>query len=227
MDLKKNFSDAAARLPNTFPKASEFQKAARRFGINKHTPIILYDQKGIYSSPRAWFLFKAMGHEHLAILDGGLPEWIKAEAPTSKSYSQAMGPGDFTASFKEEWVLSGNEVLHAHQNEDYLIIDARATERFLGKVAEPRPHLKRGHIPNARSLPFTDLLEAGKLKASPVIMDYLSSIGVKNQKLIFSCGSGITACIPLIAAQTVLDNPLLLYDGSWSEWGDGDEFPVE
>lgn len=227
MDLKNIFSDVEANLPNTMPSPKQFEVACRNLGINENSIIITYDTKGIYSSPRAWFLFKTMGHAAIAVLDGGLPEWMKDGGSCSLAYAQNYPLGNFKSNFDPKRLKNASSILDNIRSGKYLVIDARSEDRFLGKVPEPRTHLKRGHIPKSINLPFSKLIKDGKFLTQQELKTTFKDAFVGDYPLLFSCGSGITACILLFAANLVLENELFLYDGSWSEWGEGDEYPVK
>lgn len=225
-DLKNVFSDTNAALPNTAPTPSQFEMGCRDLGINSDSVIVIYDSKGIYSSPRAWFLFKIMGHRTVSVLDGGLPEWIKNEGSYGTDYVKSHPRGNFTSNFKHTQFINVNAILENISTGNIIIIDARSENRFLGKVPEPRAGLKRGHIPNAINLPFPKLIQDGKFLPKEALKNTFDSLSIGSKPLVFSCGSGITACILFFAASLVLDNDLFLYDGSWSEWGEGDNYPI-
>ncbi len=226
-DLKNIFSDVDAILPNTIPTPKQFEAGCRNLGINSNSVIVLYDTKGIYSSPRAWFLFKAMGHDAVAVLDGGLPEWIKHGGSCTTAHEKNYPLGNFKSNFDPSLLKKASAILENIQTGSYIVIDARSEERFLGKVAEPRANLKRGHIPKSINLPFTQFLRDGKFLPIKELKKTFGDLSLGNQPLVFSCGSGITACILLFAATLVLKNELFLYDGSWSEWGEGTNYPIE
>ena len=164
-DLKNDFSDQDNPLPNTIPSVIQFQNACRKLGIDSTSKIVVYDDLGIYWSPRVWWMFKTMGHEKISVLDGGLPEWVKnglqVEVKTQKSYEK----GNFIASFKEEELMDFDAV---HQNtitQNALVIDARSKGRFEGTEAEPRKDLCSGHIPNSINIPYVSVLNDTKFKS--------------------------------------------------------------
>ena len=219
-DIKNKFSDPGNMLPNSFPSEKYFQEQCREIGINQNSRIVVFDNEGVFMSPRAWFLFKAFGHENVAILDGGLPDWEKFNYPLES----LKGPnliGDFKAFLNTSMITSYNEVVSNIVTKDCLLIDARSSGRFLGIDPEPRPHLKSGHINNAINLPYTEVLEGGKFKNVASLKEIFSSLDIEKDKpIIFSCGSGITACIILIAFKCVSDHFFSIYDGSWTEWAE-------
>ena len=217
-DLKNMFSDPNGKFPNTFPSLEQFEKACQSLGINNSSKIIVYDNLGIYTSPRVWWMFKTMGHENIAILNGGLPDWVEKGYETNSLHDSAFSNGNFTAKFNPIQIVNIDFVASNIESQAHLVIDARSDGRFNGTSKEPRPGLRSGHIPKSVNVPFVSVLEAGKFKSKPELEELFASIRVDHRPITFSCGSGITACIVLLAAELVLKNETSVYDGSWTEW---------
>ncbi|RYG10546.1 MAG: sulfurtransferase [Chitinophagaceae bacterium] len=213
------FSDLSNPLPHTMPDAAQFTRAAQALGVNTNSLLVVYDKLGIYASPRVWWMFLAMGFKNCYVLDGGLPEWLKMGYNEVKAYAEPHARGNFTATFDEKLISNRHEVLRAANDNKKLIIDARSANRFQGKIAEPRAGVRRGHIPNSINIPFESLLFEHKIRPNEELEKLFSAIHTKNLPLIFSCGSGITACIGALAATLVGYQNISVYDGSWSEWG--------
>ncbi|MGH1339784.1 MAG: sulfurtransferase [Aureispira sp.] len=226
MDLKKKFSDQTSLLPNTLPNPQQFEQAAQELGIQQDSIIVIYDILGIYSSARAWWLFRVMGHQQVAVLDGGLNAWKKT-GNALEAYQKPTVLGNFKANFKKEMVISATQILAALDNSTQRIFDARSAARFLGKEAEPRAGLKSGHIPNALNLPHTNIVQEGYMLPLSSLKRLFQPLVKPNQVFVFSCGSGVTACILLLAAELLGYQNLKLYDGSWSEWGQLEHVPIE
>ncbi|MDO6759324.1 sulfurtransferase [Tamlana sp. 2_MG-2023] len=218
-DIKQKFSNVADPFPSAFPSEAQFQEEACQLGINNDSAIIVYDDKGIYSSARVWWLFKAFGYENIAILNGGFPEWKKANYVLEKATAYKGGLGDFNAELQPGFMQFFKNVKTASENKSHTIIDARASERYQCKVPEPKEGLRMGTIPNSVNLPFTDLLSEGKLKSKADIEKAFQKLAKKDEPIIFSCGSGITACVLALGATISGYNNISVYDGSWTEWG--------
>jgi thiosulfate/3-mercaptopyruvate sulfurtransferase len=218
-DLKTAFSDVAAPFPTTFPSEAQFTEEAQKLGIFKDSAIVVYDDKGIYSSARVWWLFKAMGHDNVAVLNGGLPEWIKSGHKTELRAEKSSTKGDFVATYKPGTMAFFDDVREASEKKSHVIIDARSEARFKELEPEPRAGLRMGNIPNSVNMPYKELLEAHELILEERIKTKFQELANKEDKLIFSCGSGITACVLALGATMSGYENISVYDGSWTEWG--------
>lgn len=218
-DIKTKFSDVSAPFPSTFPSEAQFTREAQLLGIDKDSLIVVYDDKGIYSSARAWWLFKAFGHHNVAVLDGGLPEWIRANYPTELYRPYQGEKGSFIGSEHKNLMKFFEDVKAESQDPSHIIIDARSKERFKSLVDEPRKGLRRGTIPNSVNLPFEDLLKGYCLKPADELKYLFDELAKPTERLTFSCGSGITACVLALGAEIAGYNHISVYDGSWTEWG--------
>jgi len=219
-DLKGVFLDKSSPFPNTIPNEKYFEAECRKLGINKDSKIVVFDNFGIYSSPRVWWMFNVMGHSEIAVLDGGLPNWDKKGFPIQNKFSKKFEPGNFKSNYQDKLVVGFEEIEQNSKNKNFLIVDARSKGRFDGVENEPRKHLKSGNIPNSVNLPYQEVLDEGKFKKEKDLRALFEKRCSKNQELVFSCGSGLTACIIMLASEIAFKKDKRVYDGSWTEWAE-------
>lgn len=225
-DIKNEFSDANAKYPNTILHPEEFEFKAQNLGINKDTCIVVYDDLGVYSAPRVWWMFTTFGFTNVAVLNGGLPAWKRANLYTEKEHLSPTKKGDFIANYIPQKIRFTEDVL-ASLSSSTCIADARSSNRFFGLEPEPRKEVKSGHIPSSINIPFTLLLSGGKMKPKEELELIFAKFNSQKNPMIFSCGSGITACILALGAELAGYKDYAVYDGSWSEWGSREELSVE
>lgn len=225
-DMENVFFDKEDRIPNMIPNPKVFSEECQKLGINKNSVIVVYDNLGIYTSPRAWWMFKAMGHQYVTVLDGGLSAWKNEGLPCEKISRKKYTKGDFKAAYNDELVKDSAYILENINNNEVLVIDARGEGRFNGSMPEPRENMVSGHIPNSVNVPYKQVLENGKMKSKVELEKIFSTFEDNDKELVFTCGSGVTACIILLASEQVLSNKKALFDGSWSEWGQLGKFPI-
>lgn len=216
-------ADTSSDLPHMVPIPDAFAEHVQNMGISNSDTVVVYDSHGIFSAPRVWWLFRAMGHKDVFVLNGGLPQW-QAEGRAISSRVETPKRGTFSATLNNAVVVDAQTVL----NTSAQVIDARPFARFAGQAAEPRPNTRSGHIPNSTSVFFKSVLtDGGHLKENARLQSVFVDAGVNlNSPIITSCGSGVTAAV-LTMALLQLDHPdVALYDGSWSEWGARDDLPI-
>jgi thiosulfate/3-mercaptopyruvate sulfurtransferase len=216
-DFDDVLCDHNTSLPHMMPSPEFFTDEMQKMGVNSDSVIVVYDKVGVYSSPRVWWMFRAMGHNQVAVLDGGLPAWIQAGYDTTLTLATPKGLGDFASHPQGELFVDSKAVVHALADSAFSVIDARSAGRFKGQEPEPRVGLRGGHMPNAINIPFADVLTDGKMSARSDLQKIFEQY--KDKKMIFSCGSGVTACVVALAAEQAGYKDLAVYDGSWSEWG--------
>ena len=219
-DLKGNFSDTSSPFPNTMPSEEQFERECKKLGINQDSTLIVFDNKGIYSSPRIWWMFKVMGHDKVSVLNGGLPEWINKGFNTCQREIKTYELGNFKAQLHTTFVKNYEDILNTILSNTYTIVDARSEGRFNGTEKEPRASLKSGNIPNSVNIPFKTVLENGKFKSAAQLKKIFNAKCLGSKDLIFTCGSGLTACIILLASELAYKKSQFVYDGSWTEWAE-------
>lgn len=220
-DIENTFSDKNNLLPHTLVSQEKFTKGIQELGVNQDSIIILYDRWGIYSSPRAWWMFKVMGFDQVYILDGGLPLWKEQDYPTSDDHVKPQQKGNANAHFNSKWFADKDYVLAHYENIETSIIDARSQGRFTASSPEPRAGLRGGHIPNSHNLPFDLVLEGNSYRSKEELKELLKAFNNSSEQ-IFTCGSGVTASILAFASHLFGNKNIKVYDGSWSEWGQED-----
>lgn len=216
-DFDNDIREHNTTLPHMMPTPEFFTEEMQKMGVNQDSAIVVYDNVGVYASPRAWWMFRAMGHDNVAVLDGGLPAWMEAGYETSSTLATSSLRGNFASTPRPELFVDSQTVTHALSDSAYSVMDARSAGRFTGQEPEPRAGLRGGHMPGAVNLPFSETQINGVMKSPALLQEMF--VQYKNKKLIFSCGSGVTACILALAAEQAGVKNLAVYDGSWAEWG--------
>jgi thiosulfate/3-mercaptopyruvate sulfurtransferase len=214
-----DISDCSTGLPHMLPDAEAFSKSMSERGISNNSAVVLYDEGDLFSAPRVWWMLTRFGANNVRILDGGLNAWLK-EGKRTEGGERKLPPANFEARLESQVVVSAEQVQ---------IIDARSLGRFRGEQPEPRPGLHGGHIPGSLSVPFTELTENGRIKSPQALKETFSRLGVDTtQRTISSCGSGVTAAALLFGLHLIGAEDVLIYDGSWAEWGDiNKDYPIE
>ncbi|NNC37629.1 MAG: sulfurtransferase [Acidimicrobiales bacterium] len=219
-------ADQSAGFSHTLPTPEHFEYAVRNLGVNNDTHVICYDRHGLFSAPRAWWMFRVMGHEKVNVLDGGLPAWVKAGQATVAAY-KSLDKGTFEATFQPNLYRDTNEMRDTLYKGT--ILDARPSGRFNGTAPEPRAGLNSGHMPSSTNVPFSELKTSdGYLKRAVDLCDVFMTRQIElNKPIITTCGSGITACGIALALARLGSWDTAVYDGSWTEWASTDNCPID
>ena len=220
------YSDLSTGLPHMLMPAAEFAALAGRLGISDGNTIVVYDGMGLFSAPRVRWTFMVMGAKDVRILSGGLPAWRAENRPLEPG--EAIRPiTAFHADFDPSRVATLPDMQSLTRSGGRQILDARPAGRFTGTVPEPRPGLKSGHMPGAKSVPADSLVESGRLKSPEHLRTLFQAAGVDlASPLVTTCGSGVTAATLKLALEQAGAADVILYDGSWAEYGGRDDTEV-
>jgi thiosulfate/3-mercaptopyruvate sulfurtransferase len=223
-----DISDTRSPLPHMAPQPEKFVSRMRKLGVSDGHRVVVYDQAGLFSAARAWWMLRLLGHRDVAVLDGGLPKWL-AEGRATEDTAPVLRERHFTARRNAALVRDVTQVAAATKLGAEQIVDARSAPRFRGEAPEPRPGLRSGHIPGALNLHYAQLLnEDGTMKDEAAIKAAFVAAGVDLGKpIVSSCGSGVTACILDLALERIGNRRHAVYDGSWAEWGMFPDLKVE
>jgi thiosulfate/3-mercaptopyruvate sulfurtransferase len=222
-------ADPDTDLPHMVPTPGRFAKLMAALGVSNASRVVFYDQKGLASAARGWWLMGLFGHDDAAVLDGGLPKWLKEARPAGAGEPVGHEPGFFRPDYRAEQLRGVGDMRRNTLTRAELVLDARAAGRFTGAVPEPRAGMRSGHIPGSVNVPYTDLLHSdGTFRPAGEVRGRFEAAGVDgSRRLVTSCGSGVTACILTLGLRVAGFPEGAVYDGSWTEWGGRSDTPIE
>jgi thiosulfate/3-mercaptopyruvate sulfurtransferase len=222
-------ADTDTELPHMVPTPGRFAKLMGELGFGNDSRVVFYDQMGLASAARGWWLMGLFGDDNAAVLDGGLPKWLKEGRPVQDGEAAVPTRRQFRPDYRAGQLRGVGDLLRNVQTGAELVLDARATGRFTGALPEPREGMRSGHIPGSISLPYTELLRAdGTFRPVDEVRGRFRAAGVDGSRpLVTSCGSGVTACILTLGLRIAGFPEGAVYDGSWTEWGGRSDTPIE
>jgi thiosulfate/3-mercaptopyruvate sulfurtransferase len=213
----EELSDHATTLPHMLSSAETFASKMSALGVDSGKTLVVYEQEGVFSAPRGWWMLRTFGAQKVYVLDGGLAAWVESGLPT-ESTVVACAPANFHATLDREVVKDFTQ-LKKLISDNAQIVDARSAGRFAGSAPEPRPGISSGHMPGAINVPFTDLVEKGRYKSAEELHKVFSAKGVDlYQPITTTCGSGVTAAVVGLGLEIAGAESFSLYDGSWAEY---------
>jgi thiosulfate/3-mercaptopyruvate sulfurtransferase len=228
----EDLSDHSTPLPHMLPTAENFSRNMSALGVADNATIVVYEQQGVFSAPRAWWMLRTFGAQNVYLLDGGLRAWIDSGFQTDSNLPTESGPVDrapatFHAKLHSEALVNLAQLKERLAKHDQ-VLDARSAPRFNGTAPEPRPGLSSGHMPGATNIPFTELVADGRLKPAEELRQYFSTKNVDlHQPITTTCGSGVTAAVIALGLEVVGAQNVTLYDGSWAEYAQHPDSVIE
>lgn len=221
-------ADTDSDLPHMLPSPEKFASRMKKLGIGDGARVIVYDSQGLFSAARVWWTFRVMGHEDVAVLDGGFPAWERGGYPIETGTPAPKQERHFTARVRSDLVRDLADMRRLVESGGAPILDARPAPRFRGEAAEPRAGLKSGHMPGALSIPSSTLVdENGALRSREELQHIFADAGASASRgAVCTCGSGVTAAIIALALARLGRWDAAIYDGAWAEWGSKPDTPI-
>lgn len=223
-----DLTDEKSPLPHMLPSTVKFASRMKKMGIGDGMRIVVYDTVGLFSAARVWWTFRAMGHQDVAVLNGGLRKWKAESRPLDDGLPIRRSERHYTPLLNAELIRDFDDMKALLAKPGAQIVDARPAGRFEGKDPEPRPGLRQGHIPGARNVPSQTILNAdGTLKSRDELAVIFKAAGINySGPVVTTCGSGVTASMLSLALAVLGQTNAAVYDGSWAEWGQDNGQPI-
>ncbi len=221
-------ADKNTDLAHMLPPAGEFAVKVGALGVGDDDLVVIYDTIGTTGAARVWWTFRAMGHERVSVLDGGLPKWLAEGRAVTEEVKQPVAK-QRSARRQAALVRSREDMLANIDSKAEQVVDARSAGRFNASEPEPRAGMRGGHIPNSLNVPFPEVIRQDRTFKTPdEIRDVFAGAGVNlDLPITTTCGSGVTAStLALALFQAGVEN-VAVYDGSWSEWGARQDTPID
>ena len=220
-DLDKN-SNQETNIPHMLPNKENWQKLISSFGIKNEDFVVIYDNSDLISSCRCWFSFLYFGHNPnlVSVLNGGLKKWNKEKRLLTKEIVN-FNRSNYLIAEKKNLIVNKNEIDKNILSKVFEVVDARNAKRFKGLEKEPRAGIRSGSIQGSKNLPFKFCINNDNtFKSKEELKQVFNNLKLNNSKdVIFSCGSGVTACILGLANSIISGKTPKIYDGSWAEYG--------
>jgi len=222
----EELSEHSTPLPHMMPQPETFSRDMSSLGVGDSMTIVVYEQEGVFSAPRVWWMLRTFGAKQVYLLDGGLRAWKAAGLRTQAGQVDRV-PASFRAQLNAEAVKNFADIQEMLA-ERRQILDARSAGRFNGTELEPRPGTRAGHMPGATNVHYAALAKDGRLKSVDELRQIFSDKHVSlEQPITITCGSGITAAVLALGLEMLGAKQVSLYDGSWAEYGSRPEAVVE
>ncbi len=224
-----DLSDEKSPLPHMLPSTVKFASRMKKIGVGDGMRIVVYDTLGLFSAARVWWTLRAMGHQDVAVLNGGLPKWKAEGRPLEDGPPPPRTPRHWTALQNNELVRDLYDMKSYVDKKNMQIVDARPAGRFEGTEPEPRAGLRQGHIPGSKNIPSSSILNAdGTLKSKDELAKIFADAGINpSDPVVTTCGSGVTAAMLALALAVLGQTNAAVFDGAWAEWGQEDGLPIE